>query len=87
MAGVFRLVTELAVVAAPMVMREIILFVQGEATVVPNNLAGGLGLAVFLLVLVLLKASTLQHFIYGGGTTDGLMSRAPRSSLASLDGF
>lgn len=66
MAGVFRLLTELAVIASPMVLREIILFVEGKATAVPNNLAGGLGLAVFLLVLVLVKATTLQHFIYGG---------------------
>lgn len=66
MAGVFRLLSELAVIASPMVLREIILFVEGKATVVPNNLAGGLGLAVFLLVLALVKASALQHFIYGG---------------------
>lgn len=67
MAGVFRLLTELTRISAPMVLREIILFVEGKATTVPNNLAGGLGLAVFLLLLVLLQASTLQHFIHGGG--------------------
>ena len=66
MAGVFRLLNEVAVIAAPMVLREIILFVDGKATVVPNTLAGGLGLAALLLALVLVKASMLQHFIHGG---------------------
>lgn len=62
----FRLLTELAKIAAPMVLRELILFVEGTASAVPNTLAGGLGLAVFMLLLVLLQACTLQHFIHGG---------------------
>lgn len=66
MAGVFRLLTELSVIVSPMVLREVILFVEGKATVVPNDLWGGVGLAVSLLLLVLLKATTLQHFIHGG---------------------
>ncbi|CAM9319589.1 unnamed protein product, partial [Hapterophycus canaliculatus] len=65
-AGLFRLLTELTKIAAPMVVRELILFVEGKATIVPNNLAGGLGLAVFLLLLALVQACALQQFIYGG---------------------
>lgn len=66
MAGVFRLLTELAKIAAPMVLRELIRFVEGNAAAVPNNVAGGLALTVFLLLLVLLRACALQHFIHGG---------------------
>lgn len=65
-AGLFRLLTELTKIAAPMVLRELILFVEGKAMTVPNSLTGGLGLAVFLLLLVLLQACALQHFIHGG---------------------
>lgn len=70
-AGVFRLLSELATIVAPMVLRETILFVEGKATAVPNSLAGGVGLAVSLLALVLLKATALQHFIHGGGGGEG----------------
>ena len=66
MAGVFRLLTELSKVVTPMVLRELILFVEGKATAVPNSLGGGIGLSLFLLLLVLLQACTLQHFIHGG---------------------
>lgn len=58
--------TELAKITAPLLLRELILYVKNEAVVVPNTLAGGVGLAVFLLLLVLLQACTLQHFIHGG---------------------
>lgn len=72
MAGVFRLLTELSKVVTPMVLRELILFVQGKATVVPNSLAGGLGLSSLLLLLVLQQTCTLQHFIYLGGEQVGV---------------
>ncbi|CAN0455382.1 unnamed protein product, partial [Scytosiphon promiscuus] len=62
-AGLFRLLTELSKIVAPLVLRELILFVEGKATMVPNSLTGGLGLATCLLVLVLLQACALQHFI------------------------
>lgn len=78
-AGAFRLLTELAKIAAPMVLREVILFVEGKATAVPNNVTGGLALALFLLLLLLLQACALQHFIHGG--TDRLAVAASPCSL------
>lgn len=65
-AGVFRLVAEICKISSPMVLREIILYVQGESEVVPNSLSGGLGLATVLFIVALLQACTLQHFIHGG---------------------
>lgn len=79
-AGVFRLLAELAKIAAPMVLRELILFVEGKAAAVPNNVAGGLALAVFLLLVVLLQACALQHFIHGG--TDHLAVAVSACSLS-----
>lgn len=64
--GVFRLITELAKISAPMLLRELILHVKGEATVVPNSVPGGLALALILFLVVLVQACALQHFIHGG---------------------
>ncbi|CAM9631116.1 unnamed protein product [Ectocarpus fasciculatus] len=94
-AGVFRLLAELAKIAAPMVLRELILFVEGKAAAVPNNVAGGLALAVFLLLVVLLQACALQHFIHGvfvvgAGVntvaTVAVFDKALRLSRTSLEG-
>ncbi|CBN74323.1 similar to canalicular multispecific organic anion transporter [Ectocarpus siliculosus] len=94
-AGAFRLLTELAKIAAPMVLREVILFVEGKATAVPNNVTGGLALALYLLLLLLLQACALQHFIHGvfvvgAGVntvaTVAVFDKALRLSRASLEG-
>ncbi|CAM9464849.1 unnamed protein product [Ectocarpus sp. 8 AP-2014] len=94
-AGAFRLLTELAKIAAPMVLRELILFVEGKATAVPNNVTGGLALALLLLLLLLLQACALQHFIHGvfvvGASvntvaTVAVFDKALRLSRASLEG-
>ncbi|CAN0424196.1 unnamed protein product, partial [Ectocarpus sp. 12 AP-2014] len=94
-AGAFRLLTELAKIAAPMVLREVILFVEGNATAVPNNVTGGLALALFLLLLLLLQACALQHFIHGvfvvgAGVntmaTVAVFDKTLRLSRASLEG-
>ncbi|CAM9869028.1 unnamed protein product [Ectocarpus sp. 4 AP-2014] len=94
-AGAFRLLTELAKIAAPMVLREVILFVEGKATAVPNNVTGGLALALFLLLLLLLQACALQHFIHGvfvvgAGlntvATVAVFDKALRLSRTSLEG-
>ena len=65
--------TELAKISAPLLLRELILYVKNEAVVVPNTLAGGVGLAVFLLALVLLQACMLQHFIHGGDVANATL--------------
>lgn len=51
-----------------MILREVILYVQGESKVVPNTLSGGLALASVLFIVALLQACTLQHFIHGGSS-------------------
>lgn len=65
--------TELAKITAPLLLRELILYVKNEAVVVPNTLAGGVGLALLLLALVLLQACTLQHFIHGGDVAEAAL--------------
>lgn len=66
LAGVFRLVTELCKLAAPMIVRELILYVKGESVLVPQSSLGGLALTVLLFLVVLLQACALQHFVHGG---------------------
>lgn len=66
MAGLFRLATETCKIVSPMIVREVILYIKGESTIVPATTLGGLGLAFFLFLVVLLQACALQHFIHGG---------------------
>lgn len=81
-AGFFRFTTELAKILAPLLLRELILYVKNEAVVVPNTLAGGVGLALLLLLLLLLQACTLQHFIHGGNVR--MLRNVPICSTAEV---
>ncbi|CAN0230673.1 unnamed protein product, partial [Phaeothamnion confervicola] len=76
MAGVFRLLSDVFNMCSPMLVREIILYTRGEATLLSplfargggsgaNSLTGGAALAALLFAVVLAQAVALQQFIHG----------------------
>lgn len=65
-AGACRLVAELCKIFSPMLVREVVLHVQGQSAVTESHPIGGVALAIILFLVVVLQACTLQHFIHGG---------------------
>ncbi|CAM9118953.1 unnamed protein product [Discosporangium mesarthrocarpum] len=94
-AGIFRFVTEACNITSPMIIRELILHIKGESTLVPSSTVGGIFLAFILFAVVLLQASSLQQFIHGvfmvgacvnTTATAAVYNKALRLSKQSLEG-
>lgn len=91
-AGAFRLGSEGCNLLAPMVVRQLILFVEGK---VPGGVLTGCSLAIGLFIVVLGQAVLLQQFIHGvfivGAKlntvgTAALFSKALRLSRSAIEG-